>query len=138
MTALPLEREERQQWEAWQKYMETSGLKTTSQPLPGKKPFFRAVRVDGSERVWLEAYDKPTKREPRPRGAGDLRPQMMLRDASAYEVFGASGTYLGRVALPEESSILAILPNRLYVRQPGPDGEEQIAVYPLPSVTNDR
>ena len=130
-TPLPLTGAERAQWEAWSAHMAAQG-RGTPRPLPSRKPLVRNLLVDPAGRVWLEVYAKAEERAPTPRRPGDTRPQLTLRDATTYEVFAADGTYLGRIALPPESQVLGITPNRLWVFQRGPDDEERVAAYALP------
>ncbi|MDX2122634.1 MAG: hypothetical protein SF070_16445 [Gemmatimonadota bacterium] len=130
-TPLPLTGAERAQWEAWHAYMVAQG-RTAPSPLPSRKPLVRDLVVDPAGRVWLEVYAPAEERAPTPRRQGDTRPQLTLRDATTYEVFAADGKYLGRIALPPESQVLAITQSRLWLFQRGPEDEEQVAAYALP------
>ncbi|HWA17080.1 MAG TPA: hypothetical protein VG817_11635 [Gemmatimonadales bacterium] len=133
---LRLEGAERQQWEAWLAFFQEQQPMPSRHSLPSHKPLARSFQVDAGNRLWIEVYAEATSRPPKPRPAGDKRPQFTLRDASTYEVFTISGRYLGRVSLEPESTILDISASHLYVLTHGPDGEEQIAVYHLPSTPN--
>lgn len=121
--------EERAQWLEWADSMQLRG-RGGQYEIPRTKPFIRGLRSDHLGRIWVEVYSEAEKRlnlpEKRPDGGKQI---LRWRERTTYDVFSTTGQYLGRVALPAESVLLAIQGNRIYTRGRGPDDEERVVVY---------
>ena len=121
--------EERAQWLEWADTMQLRG-RGGQYDIPRTKPFIRRLRSDHLGRIWVEVYSEAEKRlnlpEKRPDGGKQI---LRWRERSTYDVFSATGQYLGRVALPAETVLLAVQGNRPYTRGRGPDDEERVVVY---------
>ena len=122
--------DERAQWLEWADSMRLRGSGPFD--IPREKPFLRGLRTDHSGRIWADVYVDAEKRTNLPRVRPDGGKQILhWRERTTYDVFSPAGQYLGRVALPAETVLLAIQGNRLYTRGRGPDDEERIVVYRL-------
>jgi hypothetical protein len=122
--------DERAQWLEWADSMRLRG--GGPYEIPREKPFLRGVRSDHLGRIWAEVYVDAEQRTNLPRVRPDGGKQILhWRERTTYDVFSAGGQYLGRVALPAESVLLAIQGDRLYVRGRGPDDEEWVIRYRL-------
>ena len=123
--------EERAQWLEWADTLQLRGA-GRQYDIPRTKPFVRGLRSDHLGRIWVEVYAEAEKRlnlpEKRPDGGKQI---LHWRERTTYDVFSPTGQYLGRVALPEETVLLAIQGNRIYTRGRGPDDEERLVIYRL-------
>ena len=133
---------ERKEWETFAEGMHnlaqrqrprpgTQGTEVPIPTIPTLKPALRDFIVDRDGRVWLDVYATAEKRDMPPRRAGDTRPQLTWRERSTFEVFAATGQYLGRVALPAEHQFLDARGDRVWAYTSGPDGEERIVIFQL-------
>jgi hypothetical protein len=123
--------EERAQWLEWADSMALRG--GGPYPIPRAKPLLRGLRSDHLGRIWAEVYVEAEKRTNLPPKRPDGGKQILhWREATTYDVFSPQGQYLGRVALPQQSVLLAISGSRLYTRGRGPDDEERIVVFRIP------
>ncbi len=131
---------ERKEWETFaegihnlaQRQRPRPGTQRTEAPLatiPTIKPALRDFIVDRDGRIWLDVYTTAEKRDVPPRRAGDPRPQLTWLERSTFEVFAASGQYLGRVVLPAEHQFLDARGDRVLAFTSGPDGEERIVIF---------
>jgi hypothetical protein len=122
--------EERAQWLEWADTLQLRGRGRYD--IPRSKPPIRRIRPDHLGRIWVDVYVDAEKRlnlpEKRPDGGKQI---LHWRERTTYDVFSPTGQYLGRVALPAETVLLAIQGNRLYTRGRGPEDEERIVVYRL-------
>ena len=122
--------EERAQWVEWADTMRLRG--SGPYDIPRTKPLLRGLRSDHQGRIWAEVYVEAEKRTNLPATRTNGGKQILYwRERTTYDVFSPQGQYLGRVALPQESVLLAISGNRLYTRGRGPDDEERIVVFRL-------
>lgn len=133
---------ERKEWETFAEGIYNLARRQRPQPgaqrtevtlatIPTLKPALRDFVVDRDGRVWLDVYTTAEKREMPPRRAGDTRPQLTWRERSTFEVFAASGQYLGRVVLPAEHQFLDARGDRVWAYTSGPDGEERIMIFQI-------
>lgn len=129
---LPLEGPEREQWKAWGEYMATRGP-NAAPSLPTWKPYCRDLFVDPAGRTWLEVYGPATTREPKPRGPNDKRPQLTLRDNTAFDVYADDGRFLGHITFPKETVVLTVTRTAVWVLEHGTEGQEQVVRYRLPA-----
>jgi hypothetical protein len=127
---LPLGNAERADWIKWVEYFRTQG-QGRNYEIPRQKPAIRDLRSDHLGRIWVDVFVAAEKRNDPPRPAGDPRPLLTWKERTTYDVFSPAGEYLGRVAFPAETVLLAIRDNRLYTRTKGPDGEDRIVVLRL-------
>jgi hypothetical protein len=122
--------EERAQWLEWADSMRLRG--GGPYEIPRTKPFIRRLRSDHLGRIWVEVYVEAEKRlklpKTRPGGGKQI---LHWRERTTYDVFSPTGVYMGRVALPAETVLLAVRGNRIYTRGRGPDDEERVVVYRL-------
>lgn len=133
---------ERKEWEAFAEGIYNLARRQRPQPgaqrtevtlttIPTVKPALRDFVVDRDGRVWLDVYTTAEKREVPPRRTGDPRPQLTWLERSTFEVFAASGQYLGRVVLPAKHQFLDARGDRVWAYTSGPDGEERIVIFQL-------
>jgi hypothetical protein len=143
---IPLAGEERDEWAAlhaaltpkpsglgssdgWRTPEESVGMAAVPLQLPDTKPGFADLQVDPLDRIWVEIYTATTKHRLPPQRPGDSPMRISWFADPVYEVFDQSGRFLGRIALPPETSLLAVQRNRIWLRTEGPAGEPVIAVY---------
>lgn len=130
--AVTLNAEERAEWLEWADTMRLRSRGRGQYVIPRTKPLIRSLRSDHLGRIWVEVYVEAEKRLNLPPTRPDGGKQILhWRERTTYDVFSPAGQYLGRVALPAETVVLAIRGNRLYTRGRGPDDEERVVVYRL-------
>jgi hypothetical protein len=128
---VPLGREERAQWLEWADTVR-AGRAQLQYEIPRVKPFIRGLSSDHEGRVWAEVYvqaERRTNLPPKRRNGG--KQILYWRERTTFDVFSARGQYLGRVALPQQSVLLAISGDRLYTRAKGPDDEDRLVILRL-------
>ena len=124
--------EERAQWRERADSMQVRSRGATQYEIPREKPFIRALRSDHSGRIWVEVYTEAEKRTNlSPKRADGGKQILYWRERTTFDVFSPQGRYLGRVALPQESILLAISGNRLYTLGRGQDDEDRLVVFRL-------
>jgi streptogramin lyase len=100
---VPLNREERSEWEQWGQYLadrRRPGAPEINSSIPGMKPAYRQLEVDADGRVWVDRYVEAVHRDRPPREAGDERPLLTWFEPRTFDVFEATGEFLGTVVLP--------------------------------------
>ncbi len=100
---VPLNREERSEWEQWGQYLadrRRPGAPEINSSIPGMKPAYRQLEVDEDGRVWVDRYVEAVHRDRPPRKAGDERPLLTWLEPRTFDVFEATGEFLGTVVLP--------------------------------------
>ena len=143
-TPVPLEREERAEWQAFARYMQ-GGIRAqagrTGRPfapaptafeIPQRKPALRSISGDAYGRVWVEVYVAATKR-PASTTRGPA-PPLTWREPTTYDVFEESGRYLGRIVLPDGASLLAIGRDRVWLKMSGADGEDVVSAFRIEGI----
>jgi len=134
-TPLPYEPEERAEWTAWRDYFASRSPQFPPAPVPAHKPLLRSLRVDDAGRIWVQVHVRAEPRQIPPRPEGDLRPLLTWRERNTYDLFDrADGAFLGRLALPYATRLLASRGDRLWLAEEGESGEQVIGVYDLKSV----
>jgi hypothetical protein len=134
-TPMPLGDEERKDWIRAADFVGRDPRRGDRPPItyeiPRTKPPMRSLRSDHLGRIWVEVSVKAERRN-EPPVRPDGRPQLLFwKERTTYDVFSPTGDYLGRVALPAETEILAIRGNRILTRTKGPDGEDRVVVFGL-------
>jgi len=120
--------EERAQWLEWADTMRLRSGRPYE--IPRVKPLIRNIRSDHLGRIWVEVYVEAEKRTHLPPVRADGGKQILhWRERTTYDVFSPQGQYLGRVALPEQSVLMAIRGNRLFTRGKGHDEEDRLVVF---------
>lgn len=67
-----------------------------------------------------------------PRPPGDLRPLLTWRERNTYDLFDShTGAYIGRVAFPYATQLMATQGDRVWLAEEGASGEQRIGVYEL-------
>ncbi len=132
--------EEREEWDAWRLWTDESsrrmdrryGPAVVHGAIPETKPFVRDVRGDERGRIWVQVHVKAEKRDIPPRPPGNRKPLLTWRERTTYEIFdGSRGEYVGRVALPHATELMATRGDRIWARTEGPDGEQVLVVYQM-------
>jgi sugar lactone lactonase YvrE len=129
---VPLGREEREQWLEWADSTRVRGGSRAQYEIPRVKPLIRGLRTDLQGRLWVEVYVAAERRTHLPATRANGGKQILYwRERTTFDVFSPGGQYLGRVALPQQSILLTISGNRLYVLGKGPDDEDRLLVLRL-------
>jgi hypothetical protein len=71
--------------------------------IPRVKPFIRALRVDDEGRIWVQV-SMPSERYAPPQVSsltGAMRPGVAWREPNVWDVFESTGTYIGRLEMPD-------------------------------------
>lgn len=130
--AVPYGDAERAEWLAWHRYLSGRNPQQRLAPIPELKPFIRAVRVDDLDRVWVQVHVGAEQRPIPPRPPGDLRPLLTWRERNTYDLFDShTGAYIGRVAFPYATQLMATQGDRVWLAEEGASGEQRIGVYEL-------
>lgn len=103
-------------------------------PIAKTKPAYRDLFVDRDGRTWVSLYAAATKRELPPRKPGATGPQIFWRQQPVFDVFDPAGRYLGNVALPYGSTIVAAHDDRVWVKHTGSDDEHLVTAYKLTGI----
>ncbi|HRN52766.1 MAG TPA: 6-bladed beta-propeller [Gemmatimonadaceae bacterium] len=132
VAAVPYGDAERAEWLAWQRYFSGRNPQQQLAPIPELKPFIRAVRVDDIDRVWVQVHVSAEQRPIPPRAPGDARPLLTWRERNTYDLFDShTGAYIGRVAFPYATQLMATQGDRVWLAEEGASGEQRIGVYDL-------
>ena len=128
---IPIRAEEKHQWNAWIDYFKRRGRESGNNasygPLPDVKPYVRHLFVDDDGRIWVAVYAearfKPyTDAERAERGD---RPSLEWNQPLVWEVIDPRGQFLGRVTLPDKTSLAAARGTTIWGVQAGEYGEGQ-------------
>ena len=128
---IPIRAEEKKQWNAWIDYFKRRGRESGNNasygPLPDVKPYVRHLFVDDDGRIWVAVYAearfKPyTDAERAERGD---RPSLEWNQPLVWEVIDPRGQFLGRVTLPDKTSLAAARGTTIWGVQAGEYGEGQ-------------
>ncbi|MBX3134012.1 MAG: hypothetical protein KF689_11595 [Gemmatimonadaceae bacterium] len=123
---------ERAEWQAWREYLGNRNPQQQLAPIPELKPFLRSLRMDELDRLWVQVHVVAEPRDIPPRSAGDARPLLTWRERNTYDLFdSSSGGYIGRVAFPYATQLVATRGDRAWLIEEGPSGEQRIGVYEL-------
>lgn len=123
---------ERAEWQAWHAYLSDRNRQQVLAPIPEAKPFLRALRVDDLDRIWVQVHVAAEQRPIPPRPPGDERPLLTWRERNTYDLFDShTGAYIGRVALPYATQLLATWRDRIWLSEEGASGEQRIGVYEM-------
>ena len=126
---IPVRAEEKKQWNAWIEYFERRGrqigYKGSYGPIPDVKPYIRHLFVDDDGRIWVAMYAegrfKPYSEAERAE-RGD-RPSLEWNQPLVWEVIDPRGRFLGRVTLPDKTSLAAARGTTVWGIQAGEYGE---------------
>ncbi|HEX6630756.1 MAG TPA: 6-bladed beta-propeller [Gemmatimonadaceae bacterium] len=84
-------------------------------PIPDHKPFFRRLRIDADGRIWVERTLASIRMSHSIVPARDDEPPPShWREPVAYDVFGADGSLLGTVPVPEHASLRYLQCDRVW------------------------
>jgi hypothetical protein len=128
---IPIRAEEKAQWNAWIDYFkrrgQESGNTTSYGPIPDVKPYVRHLFVDDDGRIWVAVYAEArfrpyTDAERAERGE---RPSLEWNQPLVWEVIDPRGHLLGRVTLPDKTSLAAARGTTVWGVQAGEYGEGQ-------------
>lgn len=130
--AVPYGDAERAEWLAWHRYLTQRNPKQRLAPFPELKPLIRAIRVDDIDRLWVQVHVGAEQRPIPPRAPGDARPLLTWRERNTYDLFNShTGAYIGRVAFPYATQLMAMQGDRVWLSEEGASGEQRIGVYEL-------
>lgn len=125
--------DERQQWEAVLRFMESASRPGAEsfRPLPSTKPVFRELWVDDSGRIWVlryvEAVHVPMSPEERRRREG--RPAIEWLEPPVWDVLDERGAFVGTVSLPMHAIPVAAKDATVWLIERGTFGEGYLVRY---------
>jgi hypothetical protein len=123
---------ERAEWTAWRDFFTRQSPDAQYPAAPEQKAILRGLRFDHDGRLWVHVHVMAEQRPIPPRPAGDARPLLTWRERNTYDLYEpSSGAFLGRVAFPYASVLMAVRGDRVWLRQEGESGEQVIGVYDL-------
>lgn len=99
---LPLEGEERRNWEALRTYYLGLGRGAVP-PLPRSKPIVRTMFVDGSGQIWVRPYGVAERRDvasERRTRSDRQQPAIVWLEANTWDIFTMGGEFVRCVRLP--------------------------------------
>lgn len=125
--------EERTNWQEWATHFERQNLGKINikYTIPATKPAWRDLITDNDSRIWVSLYAPAQKITLPPRPATKTGPRLYWQQPATYDVFSATGEYLGRVVLPMRSKVVAAAGNRLWVLAKGEDDEDIIRLFTI-------
>jgi hypothetical protein len=135
---VPVKPEEKAQWEDWLDYSEVVAEDMGEQnrklgPIPDTKPLIRDLMTDDDGRIWVAVYAearfKPYSDAERAE-RGD-RPSLEWNQPLAWEVLDGGGRFLGRLTLPDKTSLLAARGTTVWGSQVGTYGEEYVVRFKI-------
>jgi hypothetical protein len=122
--------EERAQWNASLEWFRgrsrESGTRSDFGSIPNVKPYVRHLFVDDDGRIWVAVYAEARYKpytEAQKAERGD-RPSLEWNQPLVWEVFDPRGQFLGRVTLPDKTSLVAARGNTLWGVQSGEYNED--------------
>ncbi len=132
LDALAFEPAELAEWNAWRDFFASMSSQFPPAPMRDRKPVLRGLRMDDLGRLWVHVHVRAEQRPIPPRPAGDPRPLLTWRERNTYDLFdGRSGAFIGRVAFPYDTQLLASQGDLVWLREEGESGELLIGVYRL-------
>ena len=132
-TPVSLTAEERDNWVRYADYFTEQSGGRRHYTIPDTKPAYRDLLVDADNRIWVSLYAAARKIDLPPAEPNRKSPRLFWQQAATYDIFDASGKYLGHVELPMRARVLAARGNAVWVLAKGPDDEEQIRLYTMNS-----
>lgn len=106
-----LSAEERAEWDALAAYhtrrAKERGSDASYQPAPTVKPYFRAILAGIDGRAWVLRYVRAERVGAANPGTEAQRPTLTYREPETFDVFEPNGAFLGTVALPHDTRLLA-------------------------------
>jgi len=79
---------------------------------PPVKPFFQWIYVADDGRIWVKIHTK-SERSPE-RLTDDSIPPLRWREPNVMDVFEPTGTYIGRVRMPDDVRIIRLRQDRIW------------------------
>src|SRR5690606_10633587 len=130
-SVIELGKAERAEWERVAELFNQRGNLPPNKRLsiPPTKPAIRDLFADRDGRVWLDVYSPAEQRPATP--SGQTPPMITWFERATFEVFSASGKYLGRVVLPPRHELIAVSGDRLWTHSSGPDDEIRIGIFKM-------
>ncbi len=123
---------ERAEWLAWHAYISGRNPAQTLAPIPELKPFLRGLMLDDLDRLWVQVHVAAEQRPVPARPPGDARPLLTWRERNTYDLYDShTGAYIGRVAFPYATQLMATQGDRVWLIEEGESGEQRIGVYEL-------
>jgi hypothetical protein len=126
--------EERKEWEAIAneaaKAVPRPGSKRQPfepRPVPETKPALRDLYGDHDGRIWVDVYVDAEKRAD-VSGSGPTK-RLTWRERATFDVFARDGVFLGRLQLPQQSTLLGARGDVLWVETVGENDEPMIVSY---------
>jgi hypothetical protein len=96
-------------------------------PIPGVKPYFRAIQVGDEGRIWVWRYVAAEKRDDiEPLPEQPERPLLTWREPWTYDVFEPDTTFLGSVVVPELLRPFVFRGDQIWGAITDQDGVEQV------------
>ena len=127
--------EEKRQWNAWverfQRRSQQQGRQGSYGPIPDVKPFVRHLFVDDDARIWVAVYAEArfTPYSEAERAERGDRPSLEWNQPLVWEVFHPRGQFLGRVTLPDKTSLLAARGTTVWGSQSGAYDEDYVVRF---------
>lgn len=128
---VPYAKAERAEWEAWRTFLTKQDPQYPPSAIRDAKPILRDLRIDELDRIWVHVHVAAEKRPVPPRPPGDPRPLLTWRERNTYDLFTASGDYIGRVTFSDATELMASRGDRVWLREEGSSGEHLIGIYDL-------
>jgi hypothetical protein len=135
---IPIEAQEREQWEAYSAvFEERQGMDFP--PLAPSKPAFRELQVDADGRIWVHRY-APAEHHPAFVDAStDFGwPNRNWLEPVRHDVLDPRGAFLGTVTLPHRAQILFARGPHLWTRELGGLDEHYVVRYRIPALQGGR
>lgn len=80
---------------------------------PSTKPFFRSIYVGDDGRIWVTIHT-PSTRDAAPQSTGTAVSQLRWREPTVLDVFEPTGSYVGRVRVPDDLRIIKLRDDRIW------------------------
>ena len=137
--SIPVGPEEGRQWEEWVQHFERrsadAGQPREFGPIPDTKPFIRHLFVDDDARIWVAVYAEArftpySETEKAERGD---RPSLEWNQPLDWDVFDPKGRFLGRITLPDKTSLMAARGTTVWGSQAGAFDEEYVVRFRIQS-----
>jgi hypothetical protein len=124
--------DERAEWTTWREFLARQYPDAQYAAAPEQKAILRGLRFDLDGRLWAHVHVTAEQQPIPPRPAGDARPLLTWRERNTYDLFDKSSVeFLGRVAFPYATELMAVRGDRVWLRQEGESGEQVLGVYRL-------
>jgi hypothetical protein len=92
--------------------------------IPGNKPFYKEVRIDGEDRIWVHLHGPSIRIE-----STDPKRGVIYREPVIYDVISSGGRYLGQIRFPDSFVLQFIRGDQVFGTERGEFDVQYVVRY---------